>query len=139
MCIRDRACAFDPDGKRIASASYDRTLRLWDAATGECLMTLRGHDDRVRACAFAPDGKRIASASYDRTLRLWDAASGTPVGFRVVMLGDGEFVSLSPDGQRVIQASREAWRALGWLAPDDAGVLTRYPAEVFGRLPEYGG
>ena len=132
-------CAFAPDGTRILSASWDNTLRLWDAATGEALMTLQGHTNPVTACAFAPDGTRILSASGDNTLRLWDAATGEAVGFRVALLGDGHFASLTADGQRIIQVSPEAWRDLGWLVPDPTGALTRYPVELFGPLPEYAG
>ena len=71
-----RACTFAPDGRRLVSGSYDRTLRLWDVDSGECLRVLEGHEGWVKACAFAPDGRRIVSGSGDRTLRLWDADSG---------------------------------------------------------------
>lgn len=49
-----QACAFSPDGSRIVSASYDKTLKLWDAKTGAELATLAGHTDSVGACAFSP-------------------------------------------------------------------------------------
>jgi WD40 repeat protein len=60
----------------LASASYDDTVRLWDAATGAALQTFKGHSDSVGAVAFSPDGKQLASASRDKTVRLWDAATG---------------------------------------------------------------
>ncbi|HKQ90004.1 MAG TPA: TIR domain-containing protein, partial [Blastocatellia bacterium] len=66
-------CAFSPDGKLIVSASWDRTLKVWDAGTGQMLRSLEGHSDSVIGCAFNPDGKLIVSASSDRTLKVWDA------------------------------------------------------------------
>jgi WD40 repeat protein len=68
--------AFSPDGKRLASASMDRTVKVWDAAAGQEVLTLKGHTDQVQSVAFSPDGKRLASASMDRTVKVWDADMG---------------------------------------------------------------
>ena len=66
---------FSPDGETIASGSYDDTIRLWDAVTGELKRTLTGHTAEVFSVAFSPDGKTIASGNFDSTIRLWAISS----------------------------------------------------------------
>jgi WD40 repeat protein len=60
---------------RLATGSVDRTVKLWDAATGQELLTFKGHADQVNSVAFSPDGKRLATGSWDHTVKLWDAAT----------------------------------------------------------------
>ena len=68
--------AFSPDGQRLASASDDQTVKIWDSATGKELFSLKGHAGGVRSVAFSPDGQRLASASLDQTVKIWDSATG---------------------------------------------------------------
>ena len=68
--------ALSPDGRRAASAGDDRTVRLWDVASGKPGHVLEGHADRVFAVAYSPDGKRLVSGSADSSVRLWDVETG---------------------------------------------------------------
>ncbi|MCG8623182.1 MAG: hypothetical protein MJE68_14450, partial [Proteobacteria bacterium] len=65
------AIAYSPDGKMLASAGRDETVRLWNPKTGENGATLTGHGGLVTGVAFSPDGKRLFSGSGDATVRLW--------------------------------------------------------------------
>jgi WD40 repeat protein len=65
--------AFSRDGRRIATGSEDRTVRLWDAASGQEVLTLKGHTDIVRCVGFSNDGCRLVSGGWDHTVRVWDA------------------------------------------------------------------
>ena len=102
---RIRSVAFSPDGKRIVTASYDRTARVWDAATGREILQLRGHTDRLRSASFSPDGRHIVTGSYDKTARIWEATTGQQI---MVLSGHTDGVrsaEFSPDGTRVVTSS----------------------------------
>ncbi|PHH50007.1 Vegetative incompatibility protein HET-E-1 [Ceratocystis fimbriata CBS 114723] len=71
-----RSVVFSNDGQRLASGSFDKTVRIWDATSATCLQTLEGHDSRVASVMFSNDGQRLASGSFDKTVKVWDATSG---------------------------------------------------------------
>ena len=72
---KEKPLVLDGDGI-LASGSHDRTIRLWNAHTGEHLRTLKGHIAYVASVAFSPGGKILASGSYDNTIRLWNTHTG---------------------------------------------------------------
>ena len=73
---RVTALAWSPDGKQLASASFDKLVRLWDGANGNSLFIYRGHAAHINALAWSPDGRRVASASDDGTVQVWEAPGG---------------------------------------------------------------
>src|SRR5262249_20941186 len=97
--------AFSPNGRWLASAGEDKTVRIWDSATGEEVRILSGHTDVVRTVAFSPDGKVLASCGGDKTVRIWDPTTGlllsTLCGHTHAIRG----LAFSPDGKELVSAS----------------------------------
>jgi WD40 repeat protein len=99
--------AFSPDGKHLATTSWDGTTKVWDAINGKELLTLRGHTGIVEGVIFSPDGKRLASAG-DQTAKVWDAESGRQLLTLHGQSGAVMSVAFSPDGKRLAGASNDA-------------------------------
>jgi WD40 repeat protein len=100
--------AYSPDGKRLASASHDKTVRVWDAQTGQELLTLLGHTTSVSDVAFSTDGMHLASAGAGVVI-VWDVQTGAQV-FTLNSGGGGGHVAVSPDGTR-LAGDRKVWDA----------------------------
>jgi RNA polymerase sigma factor (sigma-70 family) len=95
------AVEFSPDGKVLASAGHDGTVRLWDPATGKELHRLEGHKGQVSGVAFAPDGKALATGDADGMVRLWDSATGKRLWEGNERMMSVLSLAFSPDGKTV--------------------------------------
>ena len=99
------SAAFSPDGKYIATASNDKTVRLWSVKTGQEIRQFIGHTASVWSVAFAPNGTTIATASADGTARLWDMQNGKELRRFVGHTAGVENVAFSPDGKYLATVS----------------------------------
>jgi WD40 repeat protein/serine/threonine protein kinase/tetratricopeptide (TPR) repeat protein len=82
------AMVFSPDGNRLATASFDRTVKLWDMRSGQAVFTLLGHTGGVVSVAFSPDGNRIVTGGIDFTARVWNA---TPLASNMTAEHDARY------------------------------------------------
>jgi hypothetical protein len=115
--------AFSPDGQRLAVGGDDGTVKVWEARTGQELLSLRGHAGPVYSVAFSPDGARLATGSYDRTVKVWDARTGQELLSLRGHTSPVTSVAFTPDGTRLV-------------CTDPTGQQLAWNARTGERLPE---
>ena len=100
--------AFSPDGKTVLTGSYDKTVRVWDAETGQEKAALKGHTEIIWSVAFSPDGKTRPhrERGQDR-VKVWDAETGKEKAALKGHTREVRSVAFSPDGKRVLTGSED--------------------------------
>ena len=126
---------FSPDGKRVVTASNDKTARVWDVISGKPIGEPMEHELAVNTAQFSMDGQRVVTASNDKTARVWNAASGKPVGEPMRHQDRVNSAQFSPDGKRVITASADG-TARVWDAASGkpVGKPMQHRTSVFGGV-----
>src|SRR5262249_32380580 len=100
--------AFSGDGRLLASGSWDRKVKIWDARRDPKATVLRGHVGFVAGVAFSPDGGRLASVGLDGGMKVWDLATGQAALGLPARMGILSQVGFSPDGSRLLACSNSA-------------------------------
>ncbi len=122
-----RCLSFTPDGAKLVSGSFDKTIKLWQLDTGAVIHTLADHPKGVFALAVSPDGKLLASGSWDEMIKLWDLESGTLLHNLTEHQASVRSLAISGDSQTLVSGSFDKTIKL-WHLPD--GQVTRTLADV---------
>ena len=121
------AAAYTPDGTRLVTASFDKSLRIWDLSSGNTLRTLNGHTALVLCVAMSKDGAQLASGSQDNTIKLWDIPVAKPAAVLQPHQGAAA-VAMNADGTQWVTGGADKMLRI-W------NVADRQLVKEFGPLP----
>ncbi len=105
---------FSPSGDRLAAASQDGTVRLWETGSWQPLLALRADRQEANAASFSPDGRSLATVGDEGTLRLWDLATGLPRFERPAHRGDAVIARFAPGGRTLLTGGRKDGQIALW-------------------------
>ncbi|CAM2010037.1 nSTAND1 domain-containing NTPase [Acanthopleuribacter pedis] len=132
------SAVFSPDGRLLASASADHTIRVWDVAAERAVAVLEAHQDDVRRLAFSPDGAVLASLANDESLAIWDVARFSRLAFFQNIDTNNISLTFQPEGKRLVWSTRSETLQIWDLAPYLADGVFDAPGPANSRYIETG-
>jgi WD40 repeat protein/tRNA A-37 threonylcarbamoyl transferase component Bud32 len=115
--------AYSPDGRYLATTSWDHTIKVWDPATGKELRTIRGHHQAINEAKFSPDGIHLATAAWDGSVKVWDVRTGQECFTCPGQGGEVWSVAYDRDGKRLASAHLDGTVKV-WDAADGRELLS---------------
>lgn len=124
--------AWSSNGRYLASPAWDKTIRIWDSETGNCITTLRGHTHEVSSIAWSPNGRMLASSSLDKSIRIWSTETWETISILTKHIRFVLCLAWSPNGKVLLSGSADSsircWNTENWQT---SKILTAHGGAVW--------